>query len=161
MEVQVLLVAPKMFVMKKITKEDKRTKLELIARHLEKHFVLIVVVLSLIIAASAAFTIFWYYDPTEYTTEALDYVYFASEFVHILFAALVLVFVILNHKGKFKSTHLVMLFHVYAFYVMAWATFLCICDLAIGLPPIIYLLIATAVAGLLVIEPFFFLGITV
>ena len=161
MEVQVLLVAPKMIVMKKMNKEEKRTKLELITRHVEKHFVLTVVILSLIILASIAFAIFWHFDPTEYSSEALDYAYFGTEIAHIIFASIVLVFVILNHIGKFKTTHLVMVFHVYALYAMAWATFLCVCDLSIGLSPIIYLLIATAIAGLLVIEPFFFLGITI
>lgn len=160
MEVQVLLVAPIKTIMKKVSKEEKRTKLELIGQHIEKFRILIMVVLGLIALGEIGFIIFWFFDPTEYLVY-IDNIYLGTQIFHVLLALGLLVCVILNHKKIFKTIPLVILFHAYAFFLMAWATFLCIADLSIGLPPIIYLLVATAVASLLTVEPFYFLVLAI
>ena len=146
--------------MRKLTPEEKKARFDLVARHIEKQYMLIIIVLSLIVFASAAFIVFWFYDPTTYT-EVVDNIYLISQFVHLTFVSAVLLCVILNHHKKINTRSIVILFHCYALFTMTWATFLCICDLSVGLSPIIYLLIATAVAGLLIIEPFYFLIVAV
>ena len=144
--------------MKRISKQERRTTLEIIGQHIEKFHLLISLVLGFLVLGEIAFIIFWSFDPVEYLNY-VDYIYLATQCLHVLIASGLLVCVILNYKKEFKTIPLVILFHAYAFFLMAWGTFLCIADMSIGLSPIIYLLIATAVVGLLVIEPFYFLAL--
>ena len=71
-----------------------------------------------------------------------------------------IVVLFLNKRHIVKRQLLAILFHVYAFVLMLWGTSLCILDLKIGLSPTFYLIIATAVSSLFILEPFFFTAVS-
>ena len=146
--------------MKAITKEEKQSRIDLLGQHLEKHYILLIIMLAIVASAELAMILFWFIDPTEYYTATSETIYQTCQFAHLFLAIGLLVAVILNKKKIIKAKLLVILFHIYAVLLMAFATLICIMDLSIGLPPITFILIATMISGLFVVEPFFFMLVT-
>ena len=147
--------------MKRISKEERLGAIKVMGLHLERFHILNIVLFSIIMALEIAFIFMWFFDPTTVAYPGgWDYYYLATQFVHVAILIVLIVCFILNRKKIVKPTLLVIFIHIYTFLLMAWATSLCLLDLSIGLPPVIFLLIITMIAGLFVVEPRFYMAVT-
>ena len=141
--------------MKRRTKEQKLSTLATIGKHIEKYRLMMIIVLSLFLATIVALIIYWNFDENN-ISEAIDNSYLIFQVIVGALTIPIIVVLFLNKHQIVNRTLLAIIFHVYAFLLMFWGTSMCILDLKIGLTPIFYFIIATAVSSLFVLEPLFF-----
>ena len=142
--------------MKKIDiKKQRLIGMEIIGLHTEKYRTLMIVLASLLMSLGIFLCVYWNYDEN-FAGEILDYVYLYG---YIFFAAISLILIVLLILNRFKKVGtkaLAISIHIYVALIIAWAVVTSVMDLGLGQPPMFYLMIITAVAGLFVVEPFFF-----
>ena len=141
--------------MDKSFKEKTRSLFHIIGQHLKRHNILLIIYLSIILLGNITFTLGWYYSPDDVsqTTEVVFYVVQSIMFV-VTSAAIILL--ILVRKGKFGEIFLAIASHIFAIFLVLWGTVVFCFDLSLGFSPITYLIVATFVAAIFVIDPVFF-----
>lgn len=141
--------------MKLIDKERRLSTFEIIGKHVEKYRISMIIVSIVVSLIALFFCIYWQFD--ENTSGTLgDYLYLASDITFLVLSQIMLVFLILNKYKKVSTKLLSIYTHIHSFLLISWATFVCILDLDLGITPFIYLIAATVIAGLFVLEPIFY-----
>lgn len=141
--------------MSKFSKEYKISRLGIIGKHVEKYRVMMCIVLGIFSLLVLGLIIYWFFDEND-INNLVDYTYLYSQIAIGLISLGMIAILLLNKYGKIKTIQLAVICHIYAVVLMGWSATMCIIDLAIGLSPIIYLIIGTVVSSLFVLEPFFF-----
>ena len=144
--------------MKKPNKKDIYSLIDIIGQHLEKYWIMMIIILGVIIASGIVFIIAWNVSP-DIVEPSHEVGYYIAQGALIAISLVTLLFVILCKKKIIKHTTLTIIFHIYASLLMVWGTFSFIFDLSLGFPELFYLMLCTLIAGLFVVEPFFFLGL--
>ena len=141
--------------MKKISKKDIGTLVDVIGQHVERYWVLMTIILSIISLSAVCFMIIWNVstDVVPFEDEVAYYVGQGS-LIAITTATMILLF--LSKKKVISAKAIAIIFHIYAFLLMAWATLSFVFDLSLGFPDVIYLLLFTIIAGLFIVEPIFY-----
>jgi diguanylate cyclase (GGDEF)-like protein len=146
----------------KFSKKDLkiRTKglFEIIGQYIQRHNILLLVLLSLILALNIAFTIIWYHLPEEVEPISEIAFYIAQGFM-FLATSLGIVYLALSKKLKIPGYIVAIANHIYAAFFVAWATIVFCYDAGIGYLPLTFLLVMTFVAAVFVIDPFYFVFI--
>lgn len=144
--------------MKNIFKNDVKTILSIIGEHLKRHNTLLIIVLSAIVLGNIAITLGWAFssDNVSKLKEVSFYVIQSAFFAVTIAAIAVLILVRLN---KLNEVFLAIANHIYAAFLVVIATLVFCLDLSLGFSPLTYIIIVTFVAGIFVIEPFFFAGL--
>ena len=140
---------------KHIDKNRKASTIKIIGKHIEHYRRMMIVVSSFMVAAALFFAIYWEFD--EITSGVVDdYLYLGSHLLFLAVSILMIVMLVLNKYKKVSTKTLAIWIHVHAVLIVIWASLVCVLDLKIGLPPLIYFIACTAMAGLYVLEPIFF-----
>ena len=145
---------------KKFLTTDVGALFKIIGQHLKRHNTLLVVILSIILLSNIAITLGWYYSPDE-VPQITETTFYVAQGVLFLATLAAIVFLFLIRLGKFNELFLAIADHVYAVFLIAWATIAFCFDLSLGFSPLIYLIVVTFVAGIFVVDPFFFLVIEI
>ena len=142
--------------LKPFSKERFNIFLNALAKHVEKHRIIMIVCLSLIAAFGLTMSIYWEFDDN---TAGLieDYIYLAADIFYVVISLTMIAILVLNKYKKIPMGIVAIADHVFAFLMIAGATLLCVMDLKIGLSPYIYLIVCTAIAGLFIVEPRIFI----
>lgn len=141
--------------MKKFDRKETNSMINIIGQHIEKYWVMGVIILSIIILFAVGFMIAWNISP-DIVDMNHETAYYIAQGSLVAISLGCIIVLILNKRGKISTNALAIIFHIYSFILMVWATLSFIFDLSLGFPEIIYLLIYTIIAGLFVIEPIFF-----
>lgn len=146
--------------MKRMGKNEIYSRMEIIGSYIEKYRLMIIVGQFIFFIFNLFSVIYWNFD-NESAGVIEDYVYlFAYIFATVMTAAIIII-LFLNVKKIISKYMLVIVSHIYAFVLMAWATTICVLDIrAFGLPPILFLMISALIAGLFVIETRFYFTIS-
>jgi diguanylate cyclase (GGDEF)-like protein len=146
--------------MKRMGKNEIYSRMEIIGSYIEKYRLMIIVGQFIFFIFNLFSVIYWNFD-NESAGVIEDYVYlFAYIFATVMTAAIIII-LFLNVKKIVSKYMLVIVSHIYAFVLMAWATTICVLDIrAFGLPPILFLMISALIAGLFVIETRFYFTIS-
>ena len=144
--------------MKNLSRKQDYSNVKIMGEHIQKHRILMMVVLGVISLIQLVFLIFWNYDENSFGNVA-DNIYLISDIVLLSVSLIILVCLILNGKNIISIFAITIILHVYSFIVMVCGTTTCIIDLINGLNPFIFLLVSTMISGLFIINPFFFGGI--
>jgi len=143
--------------MKLVYKERKKSTLAIIGEHFEKYRISMFVATIFLSLFALFYIIYWNFDENS-GGELVDNLYLASHITFLVVSQAMLIFLILNKFKKMSNVALAVFTHAVCFFLIAWATFVCILDLRMGISPLIYLLAATVISGLFVLEPFFYAG---
>ena len=141
--------------MKDSKKKDIYALTNIIGEHIKKYWIMMIIILALICSFAIGFMIYWYVSSDIVSLKEEVAFYIVQGFL-LLISLIYIVLLILNKKDIIKNTSIAILFHIYAFLLMAAGTLSFIFDLTLGFPEIIFLLIFTIIAGLFVVEPIFF-----
>ena len=140
-------------------KREKKNKilanLKIIGLHYEKYNLSMIIVASIVALIALFFCIYWEFDETT-AGDIIDYTYLYAYIAFLVLSVVVITFLLLNRFKIIKTMPLAILVHVYVFLLVGWGTFVCTLDLSIGISPFIYVIIVTALAGLFIVEPFFY-----
>ena len=143
-----------------IDDNDQRiTKLDIIGRHFQKFRIMMEVILIFFIISLIGLIIYWFFDENNISV-VVDNMYLIGLIVIGVISIGMVVILILNKQSIIDNKKLAVIFHVYSFLLMAWATSVCIMDLRIGLSPFIFLIAATLISSLFVLHPMYFTGLT-
>ena len=141
--------------MKLVDRERKKSTFEIIGEHVEKYRISMIVVSIVVSLIALFFCIYWQFD--ENSGGALsDNLYLASHITFLILSQIMLIFLILNKYKKVSTKVLSIYTHIHSFLLISWATFVCVLDLDLGITPFIYLIAATVIAGLFILEPIFY-----
>lgn len=143
--------------MKTKSRKEVVSLVNIIGQHIEKYWIMMLIILGLVSAFSIFFMISWNLSP-DVVDVSHEIAYYSIQGSLLGISLICIVLLILNKKKLIKSNVIAIIFHAYAFILMASATVTFIFDLSLGFPEIIYLLIYTLIAGLFVVEPIFFCG---
>ncbi len=136
-------------------KERNKSNVEIIGEHVEKYRISMIIVSVVVSLIALFFCIYWQFD--ENTAGQLsDNLYLASHITFLVLSQIMLIFLILDKYKKVSTKALAIYTHIHSFLLISWATFVCILDLDIGITPFIYLIAATVIAGLFILEPIFY-----
>ena len=141
--------------MKKDHKNKILDRLRIIGLHYEKYNITMIVLASILAAIALFFVIYWEYDETT-AGDLIDNGYLYAYIGFLVLSVIVVACLVLNKFKIIKTFPLAILVHVYVLVLIAWGTFVCILDLSIGVSPFIYVIVLTALAGLFVLEPYFY-----
>ncbi|MBO4667765.1 MAG: hypothetical protein J5666_06565, partial [Bacilli bacterium] len=141
--------------MKSHKKKEIYTLINIIGQHIEKYWIMMIIILGLIATFAIGFIVYWNLSP-EYEPWRDEVAFYIVQGVLLLVTLIMIVLVILSKNKKIKTTTIAYISHIYAFILMAGATVSFILDLTLGFPEIIFLLIFTIIAGLFVVEPIFY-----
>lgn len=141
--------------MKKLFKLPTNKYLKIIGLHVEKYNLMMIILSSIVTLIGVGFAIYWNFDQT---TQGLynDILYLISYVAFAVLSFLMVIALLLNRFKKIKALPLTIFIHVYVLLLIGWSTMVCILDLNLGISPFIYLIVASIVAGLFVVEPFYF-----
>ena len=142
-----------------MNKESFKEKFSLLNKHIQRHYLLMVVASSIISLVALFFVIYWQFDENN-INETVDNLYLIGNIFFLVISALLTGILILQRFVKFKTNALAILIHIYFLLLLVWGTVVCVLDLRYGFSPLFYLMIFSIVAGLFVVEPLFF-GVTV
>ena len=141
--------------MKKLNKKDIVTLVDVIGQHVERYWVLMTIILSIISLSAVCFMIVWNIS-TDVVPFEDEVAYYIGQGSLIAITAATMILLFLSKKKIISAKAIAIIFHVYAFLLMAWATLSFVFDLSLGFPDVIYLLLFTIIAGLFVVEPIFY-----
>ena len=141
--------------MSRFSKEHKITRLGVIGKHVEKYRVMMIIVLAIFTLIVSGLVVYWFFDEND-ISPLVDNTYLYSQIAVGVISLGMIAVLILNKFKKIKTIPLAIICHVYAVVLMGWSATMCIIDLAIGISPFIYLIVATLVSSLFVLEPIFF-----
>lgn len=141
--------------MKSHKKKEIYTLINIIGQHIEKYWIMMIIILGLIATFAIGFIVYWNLSP-EYEPWRDEVAFYIVQGVLLLVTLIMIVLVILSKNKKIKTTTIAYISHIYAFILMTGATVSFILDLTLGFPEIIFLLIFTIIAGLFVVEPIFY-----
>ena len=142
-----------------MNKESFKEKFSLLNKHIQRHYLLMVVASSIISLVALFFVIYWQFDENN-INETVDNLYLIGNIFFLVISALLTGILILQRFVKFKTNALAILIHIYFYLLLFWGTVVCVLDLRYSFSPLFYLMIFSIVAGLFVVEPLFF-GVTV
>ena len=128
---------------------------KIIGQHLKRHSILLIVYLGIILLGNIAFTLGWYFSPDN-VSRTTEIIFYIAQIVMFVITITAIILMILVKLGKFKEITLAIGSHVLAVFLISWATVVFCLDLSLGFSPITYLIIATFVAAIFVIDPIFF-----
>ena len=138
-----------------IDKQRKKSTFEIIGEHVEKYRISMIIVSVVVSLIALFFCIYWQFDENTAGTLS-DNLYLATHITFLVLSQIMLIFLILNKYKKVSTKALAVYTHIHTFLLITWATSVCILDLDIGITPFIYLIAATVIAGLFVLEPIFY-----
>lgn len=141
--------------MKQENKNKILSKLKIVGLHYEKYNLSMIIVASIVALIALFFCIYWDFDETS-SGEIIDNVYLYAYIAFLVLSVIVITFLLLNRFKIIKTLPLAILVHFYVFLLVAWGTFVCALDLYIGISPFIYVIVVTALAGLFIIEPYYY-----
>lgn len=141
--------------MKNHKKVPVATYLKVIGLHVEKYNLMMTILASIVTLIGIVLCVYWQFDETS-SGPLSDNLYLASYIIFTVLSFSMVIALILNRFKKAKTFSVAIYIHIYTFLLIAWATLVCILDLDLGISPFIYLIVACIVAGLFVVEPFFF-----
>lgn len=142
-------------MMKKPTRKETGLLFRIIGQHLKRHNILLIVVLSFILLANVIITLSWYYSP-DVVDQAIEVAFYTIQGILFIVTIAAIVMLILVRLGKLNEVFLAISSHIYAAFLVAWATIVLCEDLSLGFSPLTYLIVACFVAGIFVIDPFYF-----
>lgn len=138
--------------------KERKKLFTIIGSYLQRYNLLMIIILSVVLVINIAFTIGWYYAPDD-VPQYIEVAFYISQSLLFLFSVASIVVLILNKIGKLNSRLLGLAHHIYAAFLIIWGTVAFCLDLSLGFSPLLFLLICTFVAGVFVIDPFFFSGL--
>ena len=141
--------------MKKINKKDFVSLVDVIGRHVQRYWILMTVILGIIILSSIGFLIAWNLS-TDIVTMEEEIAYYTSQGLLMAITIATGVCLFLSKKKIISNIGIAVIFHIYSFFLMAWATLSFVFDLSLGIPDVVYLMLLTLIAGLFTVEPIFF-----
>ena len=136
-------------------KADFKGKLSLLNKHIERHYLLMMIAASIISLVAFFFVIYWNIDENN-INQGVDTLYLAGNIFFLVISILLTGILILQRFVKFKTNALAILIHIYVLLLLAWGTTVCVLDLRYGFSPLFYLMIFSMVGGLFVVEPLYF-----
>ena len=145
---------------KRISKEQKISNIVILGKHVEKYRIMMIVILAIFSLLITGLIIYWNFDENN-ISPVIDYTYLYSQIAIAVISLSMIVILILNRYQKINTLALSIIFHIYALILMSWATIICLIDLRIGISPIIYLIIATTISSLFVLEPYYFTTLSI
>ena len=147
--------------MKKMDKKEINSLLTILGKHIERYWILAIIISSVLIALIVATMIAWAQLP--YDTDIPQSQIILNEWVFYILQSLLLaatlsniVQIILNRKGKMNARQIAISYHIYSFLLIAFGTASFALDVGLGFTALIYLLILTFIAGLVIVEPIFY-----
>ena len=146
--------------MRLLDKERKLSTFAIIGKHFETYRISMFVAAAFLSLFALFYIIYWNFDENS-AGILIDNLYLVAYITFFVIAQTMLIFLILNKFKKLSTTALAIYTHVTCFLLIAWGTFVCILDLQLGITPLIHLLVCTVIAGLFILEPFFYLGCVV
>lgn len=144
--------------MKKGFKYDTRTLLKIIGQHLRRHNTLLIIVLSAILLDCIAITIGWFLSPDDVSLFS-EIAFYVIQSIFFLTTSAAIVMLIFVRLGKLSDIFLAIANHIYAAFLVAFATLVFCLDLSLGFSPLTYIIVITFVAGIFVVDPVFFAGL--
>ncbi len=141
--------------MEKLTKEKVSLLFRIIGEYVKRHNILFIVYVSIVLMMNMLITMSWYYSPDD-VSQLTELMFYLAQGAVFLVSLAALAFLILVRFNKIKSVFLAVANHIYALFLVAWGTVALCFDLSLGFSPLIYLIVATFVAGVFVIDPIFF-----
>ena len=132
--------------------------LKIIGQQIRRHTILLIVVLSFILVGNIAVILGWKFSPDKVSNELEVAFYITHAFIMALNAAAI-IFLSFVKVGKFSDFVLALMTHIFATLLTAWATIIFCFDLTLGFPQITYLIIATFIAGIFIVEPFYYIAL--
>lgn len=141
--------------MKRIDKKTTKKLFTILGGYSERYRIPIIIFYSVILAMNIGFTIGWYFSPDDVSrfTEAAFY---SSQSVLFVATLLAILSFVLNIYGKLHSRTLGLIQHIFAFVLMVWGVLAFCFDLSLGFSPLLFILVCTFVAGVIVIDPIYF-----
>ena len=132
--------------------------LRLLKKHVDRHNLLMIITTSIITLVALLFTVFWEYDINN-ISHFIDSLYLGGNIFFLVTSFALTAVLVISRFKKFKTYFLLIAIHVYVFFLIAWATIVCLLDLYFGFTPLFYMLLFAIVAGLYVVEPLYFIGL--
>lgn len=139
----------------KLTKEKVSLLFRIIGEYVKRHNILFIVYVSIVLIMNMFITMSWYYSPDD-VSQLTELMFYLAQGAVFLVSLAALAFLILVRLNKIKPVFLAVANHIYALFLVAWGTVALCFDLSLGFSPLIYLIVATFVAGVFVIDPIFF-----
>ncbi len=143
--------------MKRFSKKHANSLLRIIGQHLERYNILMIIFLSIIVFAVVCFVIASIRVDTTKALTREEIAYYIAQSILIFASITYIVHLILNKKKIVSDYHLALVHHIYIFFLIAWATISFCFELSLGFSTLLYLIIATLIAGIFVCDPIFFL----
>ena len=134
---------------------DNKILLKIIGQHLRRYNVLLMLLFGAIILLDIIFTLGWYFSPDNVSLTA-EIAFYIAQGILFIVSSLMIVFLVLIRKGKYSDYFLGLINHIYAGFLIAWATTVFCLDLSLGFSPLTFLIVATFVSGVFIISPFYF-----
>ena len=134
--------------------------LTITGEHLKRHSVLLLVYLGIIFLGDIFFTLSWYFSPDD-VSMAAEVTFYVIQTIMFILVITAFIFMLLVKAGKFKDITLAVMCHIFAFFLIAWGTTVFCLDSTLGFSPLTYLIIATFVSAILIIDPFYFAALEV
>ncbi len=141
--------------MRKMSRKDIHTMIDIIGEHIERYWIMMLIILGLVACFAIGFMISWNLSP-DTVDQAHEVGYYIAQSGLLIITLGCIAALFLGKASRIKLRTVTIIFHIYSFVLMAFATATFIFDLSLGFPEIIYLLIYTIIAGLFVVEPTFY-----
>ena len=135
--------------------KKRLARLAIIGDYINKYRLLMLIVLCFFVLVIIGLIIYWNFDENN-ISPFIDNLYLIAQIVVGILTLGMIVVLFLDKQGKIGKTLLAILSHIYATMLMTWATTVSIVDLRIGISPILYLIIATLISSLFILEPILF-----
>ena len=136
-------------------KEKVRTLFNIIGQHINRHNMLLIIYLLVTLFAGIGNLIGWYLSPDE-VPQATEITFYVAQGLLLAVTAAGIILLVINKFKPFNALFLACADHLYALFLVAWATLAFCLDLSLGFSPLSYLIIATFIAGVFIIDPIFF-----
>ena len=140
---------------KKDIKERIKGLFDIIGEHIQRHNILLIVVLSFILLLNVTFSLVWYFSSEE-VGQTKEIAFYVAQSAIFLITVVSIIFLAISKRIKVSKYLLAMANHIYAAFFIAWATVVFCFDAGIGFLPLTFLLVMTFIVSIFVIDPLFF-----
>lgn len=141
--------------MRLIDNKKRKRLFTILGGYLARYRIAMVIFHAAMIVLDVVFIIGWYND-SEVVPQSIEIAFYICQGALLLVSLLSLLLLVFSKIGKISDQTLGLLHHLFAAFLIAWGTVSFCFDLSLGFSPLLYLLVSTFVAGILVIDPIYF-----
>lgn len=141
---------------KKELKERAKGLFEIIGEHIQRHNILLIVMLSFILLLNITFSLVWYFSPDN-VPQSTEVAFYIAQSIMFLATSAGIIFLSISKKVKVSNYLVAIANHIYAAFFITWATVVFCFDAGIGFLPLTFLLVMTFIASIFILDPVYFL----